>query len=134
MLSEIERIFPTNCSNVKVDIAAMAAARKKRSELFNEQYFTNKFWDIILLLYSHEINELPIDSAEIANHLEIDQSSVLRYLTALENDDIVCAYDLAEDDCFDLARDKLSLTRSGFENAGIIVQQVRKILTSMPNV
>ena len=101
MLSEIERIFPNNCNNMQIDIDAIVSVRKKRSELFNEQYFTNKFWDIILLLYSHEINDLPIDSSAI------------------------------EEDCFDLARDNLSLTRRGFENAGTIVQQTRKIFSSI---
>ncbi|WP_173203180.1 hypothetical protein [Sphingopyxis sp. BSNA05] len=109
-------------------------ARKNRSALFNEQYFTNKFWDIILLLYSHEINDLPIDSSAIAKQLEMSRTSVLRYLTALVNDDIVCAYDLKEEDCFDLARDNLSLTRRGFENAGIIVEQTRKIFSTIPAI
>jgi len=132
MLSEIERIFPSNYNNMQIDIDAIVSVRKNRSELFNEQYFTNKFWDIILLLYSHEINDLPIDSNAIAQHLELSRTSVLRYLTALLNDDIVCAYDLKEEDCFDLARDNLSLTRRGFENAGTIVQQTRKIFSSIP--
>ena len=134
MLSEIERIFPNNCNNMQIDIDAIVSVRKNRSELFNEQYFTNKFWDIILLLYSHEINDLPIDSNAIARHLEISRTSVLRYLTALLNDDIVCAYDLKEEDCFDLSRDNLSLTRRGFENAGTIVQQTRKIFSSIGTI
>lgn len=127
MLSEIERFFPNNCKNVEIDIGAIVSARKTRSALFNEQYFSNKFWDIILLLYSHEVNDLPVDSVDIAKYLEIDQTSVLRYLAALVNDDIVCAYDLQEEECFDFTRDKLSLTRRGFENAGIVVQKTRRV-------
>lgn len=134
MLSEIERIFPNICNNIQIDIDKIVSVRKNRSKLFNEQYFTNKFWDIILLLYSHEINDLPIDSSAIARHLELSRTSVLRYLMVLLNDDIICAYDLKEEDCFDLARDNLSLTRRGFENAGTIIQQTRKIFSSIATV
>ena len=131
MLSEIERIFPTICTNMKIDIDEIVSVRKNRSTLFNEQYFTNKFWDIILLLYSHEINDLPINTDKIAEHLELSETSVLRYLNVLLDDDVICAYDLKEEEGFDIGRDNLSLTRRRFENAGAIVQQTRKIFSSV---
>jgi hypothetical protein len=130
MLTEIERIFPTMCTNMKIDIDQIVTIRKSRSELFNEQYFTNKFWDIILLLYSHEINEQPIDAKTIASKLEISHASVMRYLQVLFADDIIADYEGAAGKSFDLECDHLSLTRLGFENAGSIIQQTRKVFGS----
>lgn len=130
MLSEIERIFPTMCTNMKIDIGEVVSVRKNRSKLFNEQYFTNKFWDIILLLYSYEINALPIDANGISRNLDLNHRAVLRYLKVLSADGIICAYDESADGSVNLACDNLSLTRLGFENAGTIVQQTRKIFAS----
>ncbi|WP_415178560.1 hypothetical protein [Parasphingorhabdus sp.] len=130
MLSEIERIFPTIFTNIKIDIYQLVTVRKNRAKLFNDKYFSNKFWDIILLLYSHEINELPIDSKVIAENLELSHTSVARYLHALFADGIVCAYDEAAGSGFDLENDNLSLTQQGFENTARVVQQVRQIFTT----
>lgn len=127
MLSDIERVFPTICTNMKIDIDEIVSVRKNRSELFNEQYFTSKFWDIILLLYSHEINDCPINAHEISKNLDINGAAVLRYLNVLFADDIICAYENKADDRFELARDNLSLTRLGFENTRTIIQQTCKI-------
>lgn len=130
MLSEIERIFPTIFTNMKIDIYQLVTVRKNRAKLFNDKYFSNKFWDIILLLYSHEINELPIDCKVIAENLEISHASVARYLQALFADGIVCAYDEAAGPGFDLENDNLSLTPLGFENTARVVQQIRQIFTT----
>lgn len=127
MLSEIERIFPTNCKNMKIDIDDVISVRTNRAKLFNHQYFTNKFWDIILILYSHEINDFPINAQEISVKLDADYNSVLRYLAALCADDIICAYDKMAEDRFDFARDNLSLTQVGFKNTGTIIQQTRRV-------
>ena len=130
MLPEIERIFPTILTNMKIDIYQLVTVRKNRGKLFNDKYFSNKFWDIILLLYSHEINELPIDCTVIAENLEISHTSVARYLHALFADDIICAYDEAVGSGFDLENDNLSLTRLGFENTARVVQQIRQVFTT----
>ena len=127
MLSQIERIFPNNCKNMKIDIDDVISVRNNRSTLFNHHYFSNKFWDIILILYSHEINDLPINAQEISKKLDIDYKSVLRYLAILFADDIIGAYDRMAEDRFDLAQDNLSLTRVGFENAGTVIQQTRRV-------
>lgn len=127
MLSEIERIFPTICSNMKIDIGDVVTVRKTREELFNPQYFSNKFWDIILLIYSHEINAKPINLKAISEHLDLDRRSTARYLDALFADGIICAYDKMTDEHFNLASDDLSLTQLGFENTGTIIRQTRKI-------
>jgi hypothetical protein len=112
---------------MKIDIDDVISVRNNRSKLFNSQYFTNKFWDIILILYSHEINGLPIMSREVAIKLNANHNSVLRYLNILFADNVICAYDKMAEDEFDVARDHLSLTRAGFENTGAIVQQMRRI-------
>lgn len=130
MLSEIEQIFPTICTNMKLDIDEIVSVRKNRSKLFNEQYFTNRFWDIILLLYGHEINALPIDAKAIAKNLELGDRSVLRYLQVLFDDDVICAFDGTTEEPVDLARNNLTLTLLGFENVGTIIQQTRKVFDS----
>tara|TARA_R110001599_G_scaffold223639_1_gene422819 strand:+ start:23926 stop:24321 length:396 start_codon:yes stop_codon:yes gene_type:complete len=127
MLSEIERIFPNNCKNMKIDIDDVIGVRKNRSQLFNEQYFANKFWDIILVLYSQEVNDRPINAQGISSKLDIDQGKVLRYLNVLSADNIICAYDQMAEDQFNIAHDNLSLTRAGFENAATVVQQMRRV-------
>lgn len=130
MLSEIEQIFPTICTNMKLDIDQIVEVRKNRSKLFNEQYFTNRFWDIILLLYAHEINGLPIDAKAIAKNLTLSNASVLRYLQALFDDDVICAFDGKTEEPVDLANDNLTLTSLGFENVGTIIQQTRRVFDS----
>ena len=127
MLSEIERIFPNNCKNMKIDIDDVIGVRKNRSQLFNEQYFANKFWDIILVLYSQEVNDRPINAQGISSKLDIDQGKVLRYLNVLSADNIICAYDQMAEDQFNIAHDNLSLTRAGFENAATVIQQMRRV-------
>ena len=127
MLSEIERFFPNNCKNMKIDIDDVISVRSNRSQLFNHQYFSNKFWDIILILYSHEINDFPINAREISEKLDIDYNSILRYLAVLFADDIICAYDRVAENSFDLGQGNLSLTRVGFENAGTVIQQTRRV-------
>jgi hypothetical protein len=127
MLSEIERIFPNNCKNMKIDIDDVIGVRKNRSKLFNENYFANKFWDIILVLYSHEVNDSPINAQGISAKLDVSHSKILRYLGALSADDIICAYDQMAEDYFDIAHHNLSLTRVGFENAGSVIQQMRRV-------
>lgn len=127
MLSQIERIFPNNCKNMKIDIDDVISVRLNRGKLFNSDYFTNKFWDIILILYSHEVNGFPIDAQAMAAKLDVSYEITLRYLNALLTDDIICAYEKMEDEIFDVAHDNLSLTRAGFENTGTIIQQMRHI-------
>lgn len=127
MLSEIERFFPNNCKNMKIDIDDVISVRSNRSQLFNHQYFSNKFWDIILILYSHEINDFPINARGISEKLDIAYNSVLRYLAILFADDIICAYDETAEDSFNLGQDNLSLTRAGSENAGTVIQQTRRV-------
>ncbi|MEH6702460.1 hypothetical protein [Parasphingorhabdus sp.] len=112
---------------MKIDIDDVICVRNNRSKLFNEQYFANKFWDIILVLYSHEVNDLPINAQGISTKLDISRSKILRYLGALSADDIICAYDQMAEDHFDIAHDNLSLTRVGFENAGSVIQQMRRV-------
>ncbi len=130
MLSEIERIFPTICTNMKIDINGLIAIRKSRSKLFNETYFSNKFWDIILLLYGSEINEHPVDAKAIAANLEIGEASAMRYLQALFADDIICADNGTASKPFNLAEDSLSLTARGFENAATVIQQMRMVFAT----
>ena len=127
MLSKIERILPANCNTMKINIDGLISARKNRNKFFNNQYFSNKSWDIILILYSHEINDLPINAKDISSKLDMNFRSALRYLNMLYADDIICAYDRLAEDSFDVARDPLSLTRTGFENTGTIIQQTRSL-------
>ena len=127
MLSQIERIFPNNCKNMKIDIDDVISVRNNRGKLFNADYFTNKFWDIILILYSHEVNGFPIDVHTMASKLDVSYETTVRYLNALLSDDIICAYEKGDDDSFDVEYDNLSLTRAGFENTGTIIQQMRRI-------
>jgi hypothetical protein len=134
MLSEIERIFPHIQKGYNVDIDDIISIRNNRSKLFNPQYFANKFWDIMLLLYGREINSLPINANEIAQTLDINPSSALRYLKVLHADGIICAYDRTTEDCLDIARDNLSLTRPGFENTGAIIQQTRKVFAAKTSI
>jgi DNA-binding MarR family transcriptional regulator len=133
MLSEIERIFPNNCKNMKIDIDDVIGVRKNRSQLFNEQYFANKFWDIILVLYSQEVNDRPINAQGISSKLDIDQGKVLRYLKVLSADNLVCAYDQMAADQFNIADDNLSLTRAGFENTATVIQQMRRVFGQSEN-
>jgi|TARA_R110000772_G_scaffold18400_30_gene51773 DNA-binding MarR family transcriptional regulator len=133
MLSEIERIFPNNCKNMKIDIDDVIGVRKNRSQLFNEQYFANKFWDIILVLYSQEVNDRPINAQGISSKLDIDQGKVLRYLKVLSADNLVCAYDQMAEDQFNIADDNLSLTRAGFENTATVIQQMRRVFGQSEN-
>lgn len=112
---------------MKIDIDDVIGVRKNRSQLFNEQYFANKFWDIILVLYSQEVNDRPINAQGISSKLDIDQGKVLRYLNVLSADNIICAYDQMAEDQFNIAHDNLSLTRAGFENAATVVQQMRRV-------
>tara|TARA_R110000824_G_scaffold328487_2_gene515348 strand:- start:47 stop:412 length:366 start_codon:yes stop_codon:yes gene_type:complete len=121
---------------MKINIDDLISARKNRSKLFNNQYFSNKSWDIILILYSHEINDLPINARDISSKLDMNDRSVLRYLNMLFADNIICACDKMAEDCFDVAQDHLSLTRPGFENTGTIIQQMRSVFTqnALPSV
>lgn len=112
---------------MKIDINDIISVRNNRSKLFNHQYFTNKFWDIILILYGHEINDSAINAQGISEKLDINYDSVLRYLAILFDDDIICAFDGMAEDSLDLGQDNLSLTRLGFENAGTVIQQTRRI-------
>ena len=129
MLSQIERIFPNNCRNMKIDIDDVISVRNNRKQLFNADYFSNRFWDIILVLYSHEVNGMPIDAQAMTAKLDLRHDIVLRYLNVLASDNIICAFDKKEDDEFDVARDNLSLTQTGFENTGTIIQQMRRVFT-----
>lgn len=117
---------------MKVDIDQIVTVRKNRSKLFNEQYFTSKFWDIILLLYSHETNGLPVDANEISRNLDLNHRQVVRYLKVLLADDIICAYEQTVEESLNIACDNLSLTKTGFENVETIIQQTRNIFASIP--
>ena len=127
MLSQIERIFPTSCSSMKIDVDEIVSARKHRGQLFREQYFDNRFWDIILILYSHAVNERPVDAKDIAGRLEIGHSGVMRYSEILVSDGFVCGQTEAENEGLDIARDRLALTRQGFDNAGAVIDRMRRI-------
>lgn len=118
---------------MKIDIDDVIGVRKNRSQLFNEQYFANKFWDIILVLYSQEVNDLPINAQGISSKLDIDQGKVLRYLKVLSADNLVCAYDQMAEDQFNIADDNLSLTRAGFENTATVIQQMRRVFGQSEN-
>ncbi len=118
---------------MKIEVDQIVKVRKNRNKLFNEQYFTNKFWDIILLLYSHEINGLPIDANGISRNLDLNHRQVVRYLEVLLADDIICAYEQTVEESFNIACDNLSLTKAGFENVETIMQQTRDIFTSGPD-
>jgi len=114
---------------MKIDVDQIVTVRKHRGKLFRKDYFGSYFWDIILILYSHEINERPVDAREVARRLDLRQSAVLRYLKILFADGFVCAYEHGTDQEFDTARDCLALTRQGFENAGAVIQRMRTIFS-----
>ncbi|WP_417594091.1 hypothetical protein [Parasphingorhabdus sp.] len=130
MLSDLERIFPNICTHNKNDIDQIVIVRNNRGKLFGEQHFSTKFWDIILLIYSREINEFPIDAAEISRNLEISLRQVVRYLKVLLADNIICAYEGSSQNSFNIACDNLSLTKTGFANVGTIMDQTRDIFAA----
>lgn len=127
MLSDIERVFPVIGNKMIIDIDKLVAVRRSRSKLFDSRYFTNKFWDILLILYNFEIQDLPINADELAQKLEIDHRSLIRYLDVLAADQVICAFDTSGPDRFDIAVDYMSLSRTGSENVRSIVQQTRRI-------
>ena len=130
MLSEIERNIPNIYGNKNLDINELISLRKNRNKLFGQQYFTDNFWDIILLLYLHKRDDRIINAHGLSNSLDIASDAILRYLNVLYADNIICAYDEIANDRVDLANDNLSLTALGFENTGIIIQQTSNIFTS----
>ena len=123
MLSDIERLSPIFGNKMIIDIEKLIAARRSRGDLFNSQYFTNKFWDILLVLYNCEIQGHCIDAKGLSARLEIDQRMLLRYLNVLVADEIICSFESTRHDRFDLAVGNLSLTRTGSEKIRSIIQQ-----------
>lgn len=130
MISEFERNFFNNYNGICDEIDGLISVRKNREDLFNEQYFTNRFWDIILLLYKHDIDQQPVNADIIAKDLGIARNSILRYLTVLLADKIICSYDNRASLSFDITSDSLSLTRLGFKNAESIIQQTRTVFAT----
>ncbi|MEH6789144.1 hypothetical protein [Parasphingorhabdus sp.] len=114
---------------MKIDVDALITVRKNRGELFREEYFSNRFWDVILTLYSHDINERPINTDGLAENLKLSQAAVVRHLTVLAADGFVCGYEGGSDADLDLATDNLALTSKGFENAGTVIRQMRRVFT-----
>lgn len=127
MLSQIERMFPTICSHMQIDIDQMVSARRHRGELFRKQYFDNHFWDIILIMYNYALQERSVDAEEIAGRLDLSPSLALRYIRVLHADGFVCAYEMGEDEGFAIDRDALALTAIGFKNAAAIIHRMHKI-------
>ncbi len=80
-----------------------------------------------MLLYSHQVSERPLDAPEIASRLELGHPVVLRYLEVLLADGFVCAGENGADEDFDIARDRLALTRQGFDNVGTVIHRLRKV-------
>lgn len=112
---------------MKIDVDQIVTVRKQRGKLFRKEYFGNHFWDIILLLYSHQVSERPLDAPEIASRLELGHPVVLRYLKVLLADGFVCGGEKGADDDFNIASDRLALTRQGFDNAGTVIHRIRKV-------
>ncbi|WP_339827213.1 hypothetical protein [uncultured Parasphingorhabdus sp.] len=115
---------------MKIYIDQIVTIRKNRSELFNEQYFASKFWDIILLLYSHGTNGLPADANGISRSLDLNHRQVVRYLKVLLADGIICGFEQTVEGCLNVACDNISLTKTGFGNVETIMQQTRNIAAS----
>ena len=127
MLSQIERIFPTACPSIKIDVDEIVSARKERSQLFREEYFGGHFWDILFILYGHAVNECPVDVQGLASKLELSPSTVLRHIKVLSADGFVCGHGRDAGEAFDFERDPVALTRQGFDNAGTVILRMRRI-------
>ncbi|MEH6756558.1 MAG: hypothetical protein V7676_03490 [Parasphingorhabdus sp.] len=136
MITEIERIYPIifdkNHKEDKnnINIHELVSVRQNRNKLFGREYFTDHFWDIILLLYIHQIDDCSINAATLSNKMDISHSATMRYLNVLYTDSFICARKKMTDDQFDLALDDLSLTSPGFENAELVIQQTSDIFKS----
>ena len=127
MLSQIERIFPTACLSIKIDVDEIVSAREERSRLFREEYLGGHFWDILFILYGHGVNECPLDVQGLANKLELSHSTVLRHIKILSADGFVCTHGHEAGEAFDFDRDPVALTRQGFDNAGTVILRMRRI-------
>lgn len=127
MLSQIERIFPTACLSIKIDVDEIVSAREERSRLFREEYLGGHFWDILFILYGHAVNECPLDVQRLANKLELSHSTVLRHIKILSADGFVCTHGHEAGEAFDFDRDPVALTRQGFDNAGTVILRMRRI-------
>lgn len=99
-------------------------ARKQRCSYFQRDLFGEPAWDILLVLYAHALSQRKIAVTELSEAAGLPQTTTLRWLHALEADELVGR----SSDPLDARRALISLSEQGLAAMDGVLAMIEHVL------